>query len=454
MKKGDIYEGIVEKIQFPNKGIVTYAADGEENKVTVKGALPGQRIEYRLTKKRKGKCEGRLINVKDASDLEDRTPPCAHFGICGGCSYQSMSYGNQLKLKSELVKGLLDSVCQDYEYEGIIGSPQEFGYRNKMEFSFGDEYMGGPLSLGMHKKDSFYDIVPVTGCLIVNEDYNKVLCTVLEFFKEKGVPYFHKMKHTGYLRHLLVRRSVTTGEMTVNIVTSTQEDINIGPLVDRLLGLGLNGKIAGITHIYNDSAADAVKCDRMEILYGRDYLYEEILGLRFKVSTFSFFQTNSLGAEKLYEKVREYVGDAGNRTVFDLYSGTGTIAQVLAPVADKVVGVEIVGEAVEAARENAELNNLGNCRFIAGDVLKVVDEIEEKPGLIVLDPPRDGINPKALKKIIGFNVPKMVYVSCKPTSLVRDLEVLQGAGYRLVKACAVDMFPQTTGIETIVLLSH
>lgn len=452
MKKGDIYEGTVEEIKFPNKGIVTYNEEGELHKITVKGTLTGQNIEYRLTKKRKGKYEGRLISVKSSSKLEDRKPPCIHFGMCGGCAYQSMSYDNQLNLKSELVKSILDSVCTNYEYEGIIGSPEEFGYRNKMEFSFGDEYMNGPLALGMHKKDSFYDIVTVSECLIVNDDFNKVLCTVLEFFKENGTKYFHKMRHEGYLRHLLVRRAVTTGEMTVNIVTSTQDDMNLAPLKDRLLNLELNGKIVGITHIYNDGAADVVKCDYMEILHGRDFLYEEILGLKFKVSTFSFFQTNSLGAEKLYEKVREYIGDLKDKTVFDLYSGTGTISQVLAPVADKVVGVEIVEEAVEAAKENAALNNLDNCHFIAGDVLKVIDEIEEKPDLIVLDPPRDGINPKALKKIIDFGVNGIVYVSCKPTSLARDLKVLLDSGYRLEKACVVDMFPQTTGIETVVKL--
>lgn len=452
MKKGDIYEGTVEEIKFPNKGIVTYKEEGELHRIVVKGTLPGQNIEYRLTKKRKGKYEGRLISVKSSSELEDRKPPCVHFGMCGGCAYQSMSYDNQLNLKSELVKSILDSVCTNYEYEGIIGSPEEFGYRNKMEFSFGDEYMNGPLALGMHKRDSFYDIVTVSECLIVNEDYNKVLCTVLQFFKENGTKYFHKMKHEGYLRHLLVRRAVTTGEMTINVVTSTQDDMDLVPLKDRLLNLELNGKIVGITHIYNDGAADVVKCDYMEILYGRDFLYEEILGLKFKVSTFSFFQTNSLGAEKLYEKVREYIGDLKNKTVFDLYSGTGTISQVLAPVADKVVGVEIVEEAVEAAKENAAINNLDNCRFIAGDVLKVIDEIEEKPDLIVLDPPRDGINPKALKKIIDFGVNGIVYVSCKPTSLERDLKVLLDSGYRLEKACAVDMFPQTTGIETVVKL--
>lgn len=454
MKKGNVYEGIVSQIKFPNKGIVNYQEESENIQIVVKGALPGQKIEYRLTKKKNGKCEGKLLRVLSESELESREKRCRHFGICGGCFYQSMDYENQLQLKSELVKGILDEVCSDYQYEGIIGSPNEFGYRNKMEYSFGDEYRNGPLALGMHKKDSFYDIVTTSECRIVHEDYNKVLDTVLKFFQEKGTDYFHKMRHTGYLRHLLVRRAVTTGEMTVNLVTSTQQEINLQPLVDELLKLNLQGEIKGITHICNDSVSDAVKCDKMEILYGQDFLYEEILGLKFKISTFSFFQTNSLGAEKLYQKVREYIGELENKTVFDLYSGTGTIAQVLAPVADKVVGVEIVAEAVEAAKENAALNHLDNCRFITGDVLKVIDEIDEIPDLIVLDPPRDGIHPKALKKIIDFGVPRIVYVSCKPTSLARDLVMLQECGYRLEKACTVDMFPQTTGIETVVKLSR
>ena len=216
----------------------------------------------------------------------------------------------------------------------------------------------------------------------------------------------------------------------------------------------LDGRIVGILHTYNDSLADVVQNDRTEILWGRDYFYEELLGLRFKISPFSFFQTNSLGAEVLYSTAREYIGETKDRVIFDLYSGTGTIAQILAPVAAKVVGVEIVEEAVEAARVNAQLNGLSNCSFIAGDVLKVVDELQEKPDLIVLDPPRDGIHPKALQKIIDFGVERIVYISCKPTSLARDLELLQGRGYRVEKAVGVDMFPWTGNVETIVLLQR
>jgi 23S rRNA (uracil-5-)-methyltransferase RumA len=190
----------------------------------------------------------------------------------------------------------------------------------------------------------------------------------------------------------------------------------------------------------------------MNILYGDKYIYEEILGLRFKISPFSFFQTNTKSAERLYEKAREYVGDTKDKVVFDLYSGTGTIAQMLAPVAKQVVGVEIVEEAVEAARVNAELNHLSNCHFIAGDVLKVIDDIEEKPDIIVLDPPRDGIHPKAIGKIIDFGVDELVYISCKPTSLARYLQIFNENGYRVKKACAVDQFPSTVHVEAVALL--
>jgi 23S rRNA (uracil-5-)-methyltransferase RumA len=255
----------------------------------------------------------------------------------------------------------------------------------------------------------------------------------------------------------LVRKAAKTGEILVNILTTTQEEEGkeetFADLSTKLLELELDGKLVGFLHTYNDSQADVVKSDRTVVLHGREYIYEELLGLRFKISTFSFFQTNSLGAEVLYSKVREYVGETKDRTIFDLYSGTGTIAQLLAPVAKKVTGVEIVEEAVEAAKENAALNGLTNCEFIAGDVLKVIDSLVDKPDIIVLDPPRDGIHPKALDKIINFGVDRIVYISCKPTSLQRDLEVLQARGYEVEKVTAVDMFPETVHVETVVLLS-
>lgn len=450
MKKGERYEGIVEKIEFPNKGILHI--DGE--KVVVKNAIPGQNIELLINKKRKGKCEGRILQVLEKSPLETKVSPCPHFGNCGGCTYQTIPYEEELRIKEAQVKDLLDSVCSDYIFEEIKPSPLAEGYRNKMEFSFGDEIKDGPLALGMHKRGSFYDVVTVGECKIVHQDFCHILNAVKVYFEERKIGFYKKMQHVGYLRHLLVRRAMKTGEILIDLVTTTQENHDLSAFVECLRGLELEGTIVGILHTQNDSLADVVQNDNTDILYGQDFFYEELLGLKFKISPFSFFQTNSLGAEVLYETARGYVGETKDKVVFDLYSGTGTIAQILAPVARKVVGVEIVKEAVEAAGVNAQLNGLENCEFIAGDVLKVIDEIEEKPDLIVLDPPRDGIHPKALDRIIGFGVDRMVYISCKPTSLVRDLIVLQARGYRVERACAVDMFAGTANVETCVLLSH
>ena len=490
MKKGQVYAGIVEKVIFPNKGIVSLE-DGKA--AVVKNVVPGQKISFSISKVRKGKVEGRLLELLEKSPIELETAPCEHFGSCGGCVFLNLSYENQLELKERQVKELLEPVYAPYQekcnnisfeekFEGVKKSPRQFEYRNKMEFSFGDSYKDGPLSLGMHKRGSFHDIVTVNGCKIVDQDYSEILSAVLSFFQtynsfekfkefqgtenfmdgehKAGVPYYHKMRHIGYLRHLLVRKAARTGEILIDLVTTTQiygeaEEKLLEGFRDELLKLKLAGNITGILHTHNDSLADAVINQGTRILYGKDYFYEELLGLRFRISPFSFFQTNSLGAEVLYETVREYIADAGNgKVVYDLYSGTGTIAQILAPVAKKVIGVEIVEEAVETARKNAVLNQLHNCEFIVGDVLKVLGSIEEKPDVIVLDPPREGIHPKALEQIIRYGVEKMVYISCKPSSLARDLEVLQARGYMVERICCVDMFPATANIESIVLLSH
>lgn len=327
-------------------------------------------------------------------------------------------------------------------------------YRNKMEFSFGDEYKDGPLALGMHKRGSFHDIVNVPECQIVDSDFRLILSSVLQFAQETGLPYYHRMRHVGFFRHLLVRKAVKTQEILVDLVTTTEYELEKEKFVEALNNLNLTGKLVGILHTRNDSLADVVKDEGTDILYGQDYFYEELLGLQFKITPFSFFQTNSLGAEVLYETARTYIGETKDKVIFDLYSGTGTIAQILAPVAKKVVGVEIVEEAVEAAKENARKNGLDNCTFWAGDVLKVIDDLGEVPDLIVLDPPRDGVHPKALEKIIDFGVDKMVYIACKPTSLARDLELLQGRGYQVERIGCVDLFPGTVHIETVCLLSR
>ncbi len=477
MKKGQVYEATVERVDFPNKGI----AQTGEGAVTVKNSLPGQKIRLGISKVRNGKAEGRLLEVLEKSPLETESP-CSHFGVCGGCTYLSLPYEEQLRVKGEQVKRLLDACLEGQEenwnWEGIKGSPKVYGYRNKMEFTFGDEVKDGPLTLGMHRRGSFYDVVTVEGCRIADADYRLILKTVLSYFTSEnvgsGIRYYHRMRHEGYLRHLVVRKASHTGEILTALVTSSQnpwegpagmtEEALVEGFRDSLLELErsgrLQGRFAGILHIVNDSRADVVQSDCTKVLYGQDCFYEELLGLRFKVSVFSFFQTNTYGAEVLYETAREYVGDLGSdgegapdKVVYDLYSGTGTIAQMMASAARKVIGVEIVEEAVGAAVRNAEENGLDNCAFIAGDVLKVLDTIEEKPDFIILDPPRDGIHPKALPKIISYGVEQIVYISCKPTSLVRDLAEFQKGGYRVRRACCVDMFPGTANVETVCLLS-
>ncbi|MCD8152933.1 MAG: 23S rRNA (uracil(1939)-C(5))-methyltransferase RlmD [Clostridiales bacterium] len=484
MKKGQTYEGRVERLKFPNKGLISMAYPvteeedggwlcredeaGESCDMTVKNTLPGQRVRFAVRKKRKGKAEGQLLEVAERSPLEMEESACPHFGLCGGCNYQTLPYAEQLRLKSDQVLDLMRGVVPDADavFEGIKGSPRQFGYRNKMEFTFGDAYKDGPLSLGMHKRGGFYDIVTVDHCQIVDEDYRKILSATAEYFQERQTPFYHRMRHEGYLRHLLVRKAVRTGEILVDLITTTQvsyagERELLEGWKQELLSLRLEGSVAGILHTKNDSPADAVKNEGTEMLYGQDYFYEKLLGLKFRITPFSFFQTNSLGAEILYETARDFIRESldadgrslAGKTVFDLYSGTGTIAQMLSPVAGKVVGVEIVEEAVEAARQNAAENGISNCEFIAGDVLKVLDEIEEKPDFIVLDPPRDGVHPKALEKIIGYGVEKMIYISCKPTSLQRDLAVLQGHGYRVERMCCIDLFPGTCHCETCVLLT-
>ena len=571
MKKGDIIEGKIEKYSFPNRGSFLHieenpqAEGGQiERNVTVKGALPGQTVKVRIKKKKEGKAEGILLDVVKKSPQETKKPMCDHFYSCGGCTYQTFAYTNQLKLKEQMVKELLSEVipslrsesedgnaattegatadASSFVWEGVLSSPDQFRYRNKMEFTFGDAEKDGPLTLGLHRRNSTHDIISIDSCALVSPAWNEILKYTQKFYRDRGVPHYNKMTHRGVLRNLVIRESATDGGIIVNLVTTTHHSIDeytrdipwnekrsetvdelcLPEYVAGLLSLGdtspvgmdgysshgykdgkygnkkkkvvrdKNGifrnaylseeekggsgefesltrynRIVGVLYTECDTVADAIIPDTVTLLYGEDYLMEEVLGLKFKISPFSFFQTNTKGSEVLYSKARDYAfealrkndaeasGDTSEKKVgviYDLYSGTGTIAQMMAPVADKVYGIEIIEEAVEAAKENAKLNKLSNCEFIAGDVLKKLDELEEKPDLIILDPPRDGVNPKALQKILSYGVENLVYISCKPTSLVRDIKIFQENGYAPVKGCCVDMFPNTQHVETVVLL--
>lgn len=445
-KKNEVIEVEIQDVDFPNKGIGNLG----DKKVIVKNTIKGQKVKARVKRKRKNKIEANLVEVIEKAPIEGESS-CEHFGICGGCSYQNISYEHQLKMKAEQVKKLLDDAgIERYEFLGIQSSPTEFEYRNKMEFSFGDIEKDGELALGMHQKGRFYEIVTVDGCQIVDNDFRSILTTILEYFRKKKVSFYHKKRHEGILRHLVVRKAIKTGEILVNLVTSSQGELDFTELTDILTSGKLEGELKGFLHTINDSLSDVVKSDETHVLYGQDYITEEILGLKFKISAFSFFQTNSLGADELYSIVRDFTGDTEDKVIFDLYCGTGTIAQIMAPIARKVIGIEIVEEAVEAAKENATMNNLYNCEFIAGDVMVKVDELTERPDLIILDPPRDGIHPKAINKIIDFSPEQFIYVSCKPTSLARDLSVFVERGYKVTKVKCMDMFPHTPHVETVV----
>lgn len=449
MKKGEIIEVKIEDIKFPNKATSTY--NGKS--VVIKGALPGQKISARIAKIRHGVIEAKTLEVLEKANYEQE-PNCKHFTDCGGCSYQHVPYEKQLEIKSKQVKTILDNVLtDDYEFLPIVESPQKTEYRNKMEFSFGDEVKDGPLALGMHRRNSFHSIVYTSDCSIVDEDFRQILCTILDYFQGNSQKFYHKTTNIGFLRYLIVRKTVKTEEILINLVTTTQSTLNEQEFVDLILNSNLKGKVKCIAHSKFDGVADVAKADEMKVLYGEDKIVEELLGLKFNISSYSFFQTNSLGAEKLYSIVRDFIGGTKDKTIFDLYSGTGTIGQILAPTAKKVIGIEIVEEAVEKANENAKLNNLDNCTFIAGDVLVKIDELNDKPEIIVLDPPREGIHPKAIQKIIDYKPETFIYISCKPTSLVKDLPIFLQNGYKVEKVQCVDMFPMTPHVETIIMMT-
>lgn len=464
MKKTEEYNGIVERIDYPNKGIVRLDGitdeSGEPVSVLVKRVLPGERIRLRLKKKRRGRWEGEKIEtITPGPDACE--PVCPHAADCGGCAYQGLTYEAQLTLKEEQVTALLDQALREAgedglsaRWEGLRPSPSQTDYRNKMEFTFGDAYKDGPLALGLHKRGAFHDIVTADGCRICDPDFSRILRVTLDFFAEKKIPFYHRMRHDGYLRHLLLRKGLHTGEILIDLVTADGvPKLLLEEWKERLLTAAqTEGTITGILHTRNDRLGDVIEDQGTTVLYGQAHFADQVLGLGFTITPFSFFQTNTAGAEVLYGITREYLSDVTGKRVYDLYSGTGTIAQILAPAAGEVIGVEIVPEAVEAAKENAAGNGLSNCRFLCGDVFEVLDsqtDLGEAPDVIVLDPPREGVRPQALKKILGYQAERIVYVSCQITSLARDLPLMLAAGYRLTRAAGVDMFPYTTNVETV-----
>lgn len=388
---------------------------------------------------------------------------CPAADHCGGCIYQGVDYADQYRQKDKAVRRLLSKHDIDESvYLGMEPAICTGAYRNKMEYTFGDLEKGGVLELGMHYKGRWMSIITTDECQLVPDAFNIVLRSVLEFCRSRGYRPYHRKTHEGLLRNLVVRCGVRTNEILVNIVTASDGEANGANAFfdeegfrDTLLGTDTGEmKLVGIMRTFNNSLADAVIDEGNKVLWGRDYYNEEILGLRFRVKAFAFFQTNIDAVERLYSDVLRVVPDVSGKTVYDLYCGTGTISQLMSSAAKNVYGIDIVEDSIIAARSNTELNGITNCHYICGDVKEKLDEIPEKPDVIVVDPPRVGIHDKAVAMLCRYGIDEIVYVSCNPKTLCINLDSFRANGYEIRQIKAYDNFPMTKHCECVCLLSR
>lgn len=433
----------IDDFEYPNYGI-SYI---NNKKIKIKGVLPNQKVKVL-----KNKNKAKIVELLGSSILE-RKPTCDVFNDCGGCTYQNISYEYELELKKHVVlKMLVDKDISGYNFLGIEGSSQ-YAYRNKMEYSFGDLCKFGSLSLGLRKSGKYYEVVNSNTCNIVDSDFIKILFFTQNFFQNTTESFYNKKLHTGSLRHLVIRKGINTKEVLINLVTTSDFKTDTKKFVEGINNLSLLSKVNGILHTFNDSLSDTVKLEKMKILYGYDYYNETICGLKFKVYPMAFFQTNTNGAEILYRVVKEFILECEKRDIiYDLYCGTGTIAQVVSSIAEEVYGIDIIKESIQVAQENAKQNNVTNCRFYTGDVKDILETVGKNPDIIIVDPPREGLTPKAIKKVIALKSKYIVYISCKPSSFVTELIEFMNSGYYLKKLKLVDMFPKTPHVEAIGLL--
>ena len=454
MREKPIKDVEIIDMSYPN---ISIGKIDEEKTVQFKGGVLGQKVRVKITKNRGKNKKGKFMEVLEESKIENAKEFCPHAGICGGCSYQKMGYETELLLKHDMIKKLLKNAHIEIPDLSIVRSPKIYEYRNKMEYTFGDSYKDGPLVLGLHKQNRFYEIVDTDGCNIVDSDFETIRKHAQTYFREKNTSFYHKKAHTGLLRNLIVRKALHTGEIMVVLVTSS--DKSFDPMrrdlfAHNLLNAKTKGRIVSIYHVINDSLSDAVKVDSIELLFGKKYVEEKMNDLKFQISPFSFFQPNVYTAEKIYQKAIELANVDKNKNVLDLYSGTGTITQLFAKSANKAMGIEIIEEAVEKAFDNAKENEIENIDFISGDVLEKIDLVKGKYDIVVIDPPREGIHPKAIKKIIDIAPEEFVYISCNPKTQVRDLEIFIKNGYKIKKYQAFDQFPRSRHVESVVLMSR
>ena len=453
MRKSKNYDVEIKYMKYPNIS-GGYLEDGR--KIEFKGGIIGQSVRVKSKRSNKDKVKAKYIELLENSTFENNEDTCLNPSICGGCAYQKLGYETELMIKQKLIKDLFEENNITYDNQIPINrSARLKGYRNKMEYTFGDFTKGGELVLGLHRENRFYEIVDTKSCNIIDEDFNIIRLAVQDYFRKKKTKFYHKKTKEGLLRHLVVRKAHRTGEIMILLVTTSDpsfDDIRKKLFQNYLLDINLSGQIVSIYHIINDSPADAVIPEKVNLLFGKSYITEQMLGLEFRISPFSFFQPNVFTAEKLYLKAIEMAGVDQNMDILDLYSGTGTITQLMARYAKSATGIEIVKEAVDKAIENANVNEIDNINFLCGDVLEEIEKVGNKYDAIILDPPRAGISEKSLEKILNIDCNKFVYISCNPKTQVENIKKFIDSGFKIENYEIFDQFPRSTHVESLALL--
>jgi len=457
-KKGQLLELTIEKMAFGGPGIAFL--DGLV--VFVAKSAPGDRVKARVYKKKRDYAEARIVEIIQPSPARI-TPPCLYYPFCGGCQWQHLAYEHQLKYKASLVAEALEKIAgiNEPEIKPIIPSEELTGYRNKMEFSFSSRRWALPeelplskeqrsFALGLHLPGTFNKVIDVSNCLLQPQQANMILNMVKELARNSGLPPYDIKSHEGFWRYLTIRHSVAFDQWMVNVVTSQPN----GPVMKALAGK-LVEKIPNMKSIVNNVSrrkAGVAIGEYEALIWGEPTIKEKIGSYIFQISANSFFQTNTRGAQRLYQVVDRYTGMSGIETVLDLYCGTGTIALYLAPRAKKVIGIEINRAAVNDAKRNQDLNGIENVSFIQGDIRDQLPLLKQRPDIVIIDPPRAGIHKDVARQILETSAPKIIYVSCNPVTMARDLSLLAEA-YELKEVQPVDMFPHTYHVEAVGLLA-
>ena len=448
VRKGEELALRVDSLAYGGSGVSRH--DGFV--VFVRGGLPGDDVRARVTKVKRGFAEGVVTEVVTPSSSRVEAP-CRHFGVCGGCRFQDLAYEVQVTEKERQVRDALIRIgrFEDPPLEPIVPAASQYGYRNKLEYSFTSSEDG--VDLGFHRAGRWDEVIGIEECLLTTDVGNAIRLACRAWAREERLEPYDQATGTGYLRHLVVREGRNTGQALVVLVTAPGERFESGYLVDVLRRFP---EVRSIHWAINDTPAEQTNLPT-KLLWGEDAIEEEILGLRFRVRPSAFLQTNTEMAERLYELALEYAALTGTENVYDLYCGTGTIGLALASRAASVWGLEISEEAVACAIENAELNGVENARFYAGNVGQTIEELREEagePDVVVVDPPRAGLAGKALRRTGALGARRIVYVSCNPTTLASDLQVLRDEyGYSLERCRPVDMFPHTPHVESVSTLS-